>query len=126
EMVFCEGLSATDFMEPKSTSSTETEKDSDSAEDIGELSCDTAPYTTHEVYSSDRKHTLFSAGIIRTSVLEKSMSCEPNDIDFSKTEVLCKPSGYHERFVHEAIHIYKHRDNFNREDGFWLSNHWKD
>ncbi|XP_075923264.1 uncharacterized protein LOC142924610 [Petromyzon marinus] len=49
-----------------------------------------------------------------------------HDIDFSKTEVLCKPTGYHERFVHEAIHIYKHRDNFNREDGFRLSNHWKD
>lgn len=68
-MVFCEGLSATDFMEPMSTSSTETERDGDSAEDIGELSRDTAPYTTHEVYSLDRKRTLFSAGIIVQQVM---------------------------------------------------------
>ncbi|XDV11366.1 hypothetical protein PO909_000329 [Leuciscus waleckii] len=70
EMVFCEGLSATDFMEPMSTSSTETERDSDSAEEIGKLSRDTAPYTPHEVYSSDRKSTLFSAGIIVQQVMQ--------------------------------------------------------
>ncbi|XP_075909644.1 tubulin epsilon and delta complex protein 1 isoform X3 [Petromyzon marinus] len=41
-------------------------------------------------------------------------------------EVLCKPTGYLQRFVHEAIQIYKHRHNLNREDGYKLSNHWKD
>ncbi|XP_078457450.1 synaptotagmin-A-like isoform X2 [Lampetra planeri] len=49
-----------------------------------------------------------------------------HDIVFSETKVLCRPSGYYQRFVHEAIQIYKHRHNFNREDGFKLINHWKD
>ncbi|XP_075924849.1 uncharacterized protein LOC142925636 [Petromyzon marinus] len=49
-----------------------------------------------------------------------------HDIIFSDTKVLCKPTGFYQRFVHEAIQIYKHRHNFNREDGFKLSNHWKD
>ncbi|XP_042202441.1 uncharacterized protein LOC121852537, partial [Callorhinchus milii] len=43
-----------------------------------------------------------------------------------QTEVLCKPTGYLQRFVHEAMQIYKYRHNFNREDGYKLSNHWND
>ncbi|XP_075929295.1 uncharacterized protein LOC142930538 [Petromyzon marinus] len=74
-------------------------------------------------HKSDLKHGRTNSSAVADHCYN---SVGDHDIIFSNTKVLCKPTDFYQRFVHEAIQIYKHRHNFNREDGFKLSNHWKD
>lgn len=72
-------------------------------------------------HKADLKHGRTNTSAVADNYFNAAGS---HEIDFSKTMVLCKPTGYQQRFVHEAIHISRH--NFNWEDGYKLSNHWKD
>ena len=74
-------------------------------------------------HKSDLKHGRTDSSAVADHCYN---SVGSQEIVFSETKVLCKPPGYHQRFVHEAIQIYKHRHNFNRDDGYKLSNQRKD
>jgi len=45
-------------------------------------------------------------------------------IDFTGTSVLNKMSGYLDQLVNEAVEIYLKKNNFNRDNGFILSQGW--
>jgi hypothetical protein len=61
--------------------------------------------------------------------LEKSVVAEysvntGHQIDFSNITILDRTLGYMDRIVKEAIHIRLNRENFNRDNGFNLSQAW--
>ncbi|PSN38650.1 hypothetical protein C0J52_21240, partial [Blattella germanica] len=45
-------------------------------------------------------------------------------IMFGETALVEKSSKYFDRIIKEAIYIIKHQNNFNREEGFQISNAW--
>jgi hypothetical protein len=47
-----------------------------------------------------------------------------HQIDFNNVSVLDRASGYMDRLVKEAIQIQLNHKNFNRDDGFMLSQAW--
>jgi hypothetical protein len=59
----------------------------------------------------------------KSAVAEHSINTS-HRIDFSSTPVLEKTAGYMDRLVKEAIEIRLNTRNFNRDDGFTLSQSW--
>jgi hypothetical protein len=66
---------------------------------------------------------------IRLDQLEKPVVAEHSlntghQINFSNITILDRTSGYMDRVVKETIHIRLNRKNFNRDNGFNLSQAW--
>ncbi|PSN47874.1 hypothetical protein C0J52_01236, partial [Blattella germanica] len=66
---------------------------------------------------------------MRLGYSEKSAVAQPSydtghRIMFCETALVEKSSKYFDRIIKEAIYIKKHQNNFNREEGFQISNAW--
>jgi hypothetical protein len=59
----------------------------------------------------------------KSAVAEHSVNTG-HQIDFSNITILDRTLGYTDRIVKEAIHIRLNRENFNRGNGFNLSQAW--
>jgi hypothetical protein len=59
----------------------------------------------------------------KSAVAEHSVNTG-HQIDFSNITILDRTSGYMDRVVKEAIHIRLNKENFNRDNGFYLSRAW--
>ena len=46
-------------------------------------------------------------------------------ITYSDVKVIARASHYYPRIIRESIEIMKNTNNFNREDGYRISNTWK-
>jgi len=72
EMVFSEVLSATDFIDTMSTSSSTTETESGNDDEAVARSIESETEMIHEVYNPDTKSTLYSAGVIVQQALKET------------------------------------------------------
>ena len=71
-------------------------------------------------HESDTRH----ARVKKSAVAEHSAECQKT-VDFTKAKVLSRETRWTDQMVRESIEIYKHGNNFNREDGFTLPRAWK-
>jgi hypothetical protein len=81
--------------------------------------------TGRSIETTCKEHTRH----IRLDQPEKSEVAEHSvntghQIDFSNITILDRTLGYTDRIVKEAIHIRLNRENFNRDNGFNLSQAW--
>ncbi|XP_030747075.1 uncharacterized protein LOC115875683 [Sitophilus oryzae] len=59
------------------------------------------------------------------AVAEHALRDGDHKIQFEDTQVIATTSGYHPRFVREAVEIHKHPNNFNRkEETLYLNRIW--
>ncbi|KAJ8942278.1 hypothetical protein NQ318_005595 [Aromia moschata] len=63
--------------------------------------------------------------IDKSAIAEHVHTNENHKIDYENIRVLDKTTRYYPRIIRESLEIMKNNNNFNREDGYRLSNTWR-
>lgn len=63
--------------------------------------------------------------IERSAIAEHLHENGQHIINFQEVEILSRTENYYPRVIRESLEIMKNGNNFNREDGYRLSNTWK-
>ncbi|KAJ8937150.1 hypothetical protein NQ318_006350 [Aromia moschata] len=61
----------------------------------------------------------------KSAIAEHFHTNENHKIDYENIRVLDKTTRYYPRIITESLEIMKNKNNFNREDGYRLSNTWR-
>ncbi|KAJ8948280.1 hypothetical protein NQ318_020765 [Aromia moschata] len=61
----------------------------------------------------------------KSAIAEHVHTNENHKIDYEDIRVLDKTTRYYPRIIRESLEIMKNNNNFNREDGYRLSNTWR-
>ncbi|KAJ8959364.1 hypothetical protein NQ318_022050 [Aromia moschata] len=61
----------------------------------------------------------------KSTIAEHVHPNENHKIDYGNIRVLDKTTRYYPRIIRESLEIMKNNNNFNREDGYRLSNTWR-
>ncbi|KAJ8938837.1 hypothetical protein NQ318_019012 [Aromia moschata] len=61
----------------------------------------------------------------KSAIAEHVHTNENHKIDYENIRVLDKTTRYYPRIIRESLEIMKNNNNFNREDGYRLSNTWR-
>ncbi|KAJ8947725.1 hypothetical protein NQ318_017986 [Aromia moschata] len=61
----------------------------------------------------------------KSAIAEHVHTNENHKIDYENVRVLDKTTRYYPRIIRESLEIMKNNNNFNKEDGYRLSNTWR-